>query len=38
MTPEEATKTSFDPFDVTKVWPRGESFFCHLGKTAQADN
>jgi len=24
MTPEEATKTSFDPFDVTKVWPRGE--------------
>jgi catalase len=24
MTPEEATKTSFDPFDVTKIWPRGE--------------
>jgi len=24
MTPEQATKTSFDPFDVTKVWPRGE--------------
>lgn len=25
MSPEEATKTSFDPFDVTKIWPRGES-------------
>lgn len=25
MTPEQATKTSFDPFDVTKVWPRGTS-------------
>jgi catalase len=25
MTPEEATKTSFDPFDVTKIWPRGTS-------------
>ncbi|GAA6051875.1 hypothetical protein JCM3770_005515 [Rhodotorula araucariae] len=24
MTPEEATKTSFDPFDVTKVWPHDE--------------
>jgi catalase len=22
MTPEEATKTAFDPFDVTKIWPR----------------
>lgn len=24
MTPEEATKVSFDPFDVTKVWPRAQ--------------
>jgi len=24
MTPEQATKTAFDPFDVTKIWPRGE--------------
>jgi catalase len=24
MQPEDATKVSFDPFDVTKVWPRGE--------------
>ena len=24
MTPEEASKVAFDPFDVTKVWPRGE--------------
>jgi len=24
MTPEEASKVEFDPFDVTKVWPRGE--------------
>lgn len=24
MTPEQADKASFDPFDVTKVWPRGE--------------
>jgi catalase len=27
MTPEEATKVSFDPFDVTKVWPRGGWYF-----------
>lgn len=24
MTPEEAANSEFDPFDVTKVWPRGE--------------
>lgn len=24
MTPEEASTVDFDPFDVTKVWPRGE--------------
>lgn len=24
MTPEQATKVDFDPFDVTKVWPRGQ--------------
>lgn len=24
MTPEEAGQVSFDPFDVTKVWPRGQ--------------
>jgi catalase len=24
MKPEEAATASFDPFDVTKVWPRGE--------------
>lgn len=23
MTPQEAADASFDPFDVTKVWPRG---------------
>jgi catalase len=23
MTPEQAAAVSFDPFDVTKVWPRG---------------
>jgi catalase len=23
MTPEEAAAVDFDPFDVTKVWPRG---------------
>jgi catalase len=27
MTPEQATKTAFDPFDVTKIWPRGKSMF-----------
>jgi catalase len=24
MTPEEAATVAFDPFDVTKVWPRGQ--------------
>ncbi|WWD05385.1 hypothetical protein V865_003460 [Kwoniella europaea PYCC6329] len=24
MTPEEASQTNFDPFDVTKIWPRGQ--------------
>lgn len=24
MTPKEATEVSFDPFDVTKIWPRGD--------------
>ncbi|WRT66017.1 uncharacterized protein IL334_002968 [Kwoniella shivajii] len=24
MTPEETSKVSFDPFDVTKIWPRGQ--------------
>jgi catalase len=24
MTPAEAQKVDFDPFDVTKVWPRGQ--------------
>jgi len=24
MTPEEATQVNFDPFDVTKIWPRGQ--------------
>jgi catalase len=24
MTPQEAAEVTFDPFDVTKVWPRGE--------------
>jgi catalase len=24
MTPEQAANVSFDPFDVTKVWPRGK--------------
>lgn len=24
MTPEEARKQSFDPLDVTKIWPRSE--------------
>lgn len=24
MTPEQATKVAFDPFDVTKVWPRSQ--------------
>lgn len=23
MTPEQAAGVNFDPFDVTKVWPRG---------------
>ena len=24
MTPEEAAGVKFDPFDVTKIWPRSE--------------
>ncbi|KAG7566859.1 hypothetical protein FFLO_01360 [Filobasidium floriforme] len=24
MTPEEATQVDFDPFDITKIWPRGQ--------------
>jgi len=24
MTEEEAKKTSYNPFDLTKVWPHGE--------------
>jgi len=24
MKPEEAVKVDFDPFDVTKIWPRGK--------------
>jgi catalase len=26
MTPEEAVSAAFDPFDVTKIWPRSELF------------
>lgn len=32
MTAEEAEKTSFDPFDVTKVWPRSEFPLNEFGK------
>lgn len=24
MTPQQGTEVDFDPFDVTKIWPRGE--------------
>ncbi len=33
MTPEEATKVNFDPFDVTKIWPRSKPeslFYLHI--------
>lgn len=32
MTPAEAEKTDFDPFDVTKVWPRKEFPLREFGK------
>lgn len=32
MTPEESEKTDFDPFDVTKVWPRSEFPLQEFGK------
>ena len=32
MTPAEAEKQTFDPFDVTKVWPRGEFPLQEFGK------
>ncbi|GAA6037196.1 hypothetical protein JCM8097_008782 [Rhodosporidiobolus ruineniae] len=32
MTPEQATTASFDPFDVTKVWPRAEFPLQEVGR------
>jgi len=32
MTAEEAEAQSFDPFDVTKVWPRGDFPLNEFGK------
>lgn len=32
MNPEQATKLTFDPFDVTKVWPRGEFPMQEVGR------
>ncbi|CAG9840304.1 unnamed protein product [Diabrotica balteata] len=32
MTPEQAQRSPFDPFDLTKVWPQGEYPLIKLGK------
>lgn len=32
MTPEEVLNVDFDPFDVTKVWPRGQFPLHEVGK------
>lgn len=32
MTPEESEKQDFDPFDVTKIWPRAEFPLREFGK------
>ncbi|KAF7265134.1 hypothetical protein GWI33_021429 [Rhynchophorus ferrugineus] len=32
MTPEQAKKSKFDPFDITKVWPHGEFPLIEVGK------
>jgi len=32
MTPEQASSTKFDPYDVTKVWPRKEFPMMEIGK------
>jgi len=37
MTPEQATKYRFDPFDITKVWPTPTSAHCHRTPGAEQE-